>query len=213
MRAFLLLPLLALALVGCNSSSSSVGVSAGTSTGSGGYYGVHYGTSAWWYDDYFYYWDNYYPWCCDNPEDFDEVVKKWWNGLDAERQQEIKDNYQNWQENNGQPDLSALQNDFATRWNSLTPEQRLTIQNNRQNKLSVSNPERAPRLPLDAKSATQMRTENGMLTPASATRVDSGLRASPHLPKSMATPGRSMARPTVQPGFPRAMSFPGIRRR
>lgn len=42
------------------------------------------------------------------PGDFDELIKKWWSGLDPERQQEIKEKYQDWQENNGQPDVAAL---------------------------------------------------------------------------------------------------------
>lgn len=172
MRIALFVPLLALGLAGCSNTSSSGG---SVGVGSGGYYGSHYGASYWWYDDYYGYWDDYYPWCCDNEGDFDELIKKWWSGLDPERQQEIKDKYQDWQDNNGQPDVAALRGELAGRWNAMTPEQQQALRDNRQNRPSVSNPDKGPRSPLDYKGGTLPRADNGMLAPTPRPKVDNGL--------------------------------------
>ena len=218
MRIALLIPLLALALAGCSNTSSS-GASVGA--GAGDYYG---------------YWDDFYPWCCDNQGDFDELIKKWWSGLDPERQQEIKEKYQDWQENNGQPDVAALRGELAGRWNAMTPEQQQALRDNRQNRPSVSNPDKGPRSPLDDKGGTLPRAENGLLTPGAQPKVDGGLLipstrpktnngllppgtqprvdTRPHLPRAMATPVRApTVRPAIRPGFTPMRSFGGGGRR
>lgn len=216
MRIALLIPLLALGLAGCSNTSSSDGsVGAGT----GGVYGASY----WWYDDYYGYWDDYYPWCCDNQGEFDELIKKWWSGLDPERQQEIKDKYQDWQENPGQPDVAALRGDLATRWNAMTPEQQQALRDSRQNRPSISNPDKGPRSVLDDRGGTLPRAENGLLAPGVQPKADSSLLtpstqprvdARPHLPRTMTTPVRPpTVRPAIRPGFTPMRSFPAIRRR
>lgn len=233
MRIALLIPLLALGLAGCSNTSSS-GASVGV--GSGGYYGGHYGASYWWYDDYYGYWNDYYPWCCDNQGDFDELIKKWWSGLDPERQQEIKGKYQDWQENNGQPDVAALRGELAGRWNAMTPEQQQALRDNRQNRPSVSNPDKGPRSPLDDKGGTLPRAEHGLLTPGAEPKADGGLLipstlpktnngiltpgtqprvdTRPHLPRTMTPPVRApTVRPAIRPGFTPMRSFGGGRRR
>lgn len=210
MRAALFLPLLVFGLAGCsNNNSSSVGVGVGASTGSGGYYGVHYGSYPWWYDDYFVYWGSYYPWCCDNPEDFDELINKWWNGLDEQRQQEIKEKYQNWNAGNGQADVSALRGDLATHWNAMTPEQKQTLRNNQQNRPSISNPERSPRLPLDDKSVTPVSRENRPQPLSPFSRDNPNVQEKPHLPGALAKPNR----PNVQPRINHIRRPPAMRRR
>lgn len=233
MRIALLIPLLALGLAGCSNTSSS-GASMGV--GAGDYYGGHYGASYWWYDDYYGYWDDYYPWCCDNQGDFDELIKKWWSGLDPERQQEIKEKYQDWQENHGQPDVAALRGELAGRWNAMTPEQQQALRDNRQNRPSVSNPAKSPRSPLDDKGGTLPRAESGLLTPGAQPKADGGLLipstlpktnngllppgtqprvdTRPHLPRAMATPVRApTVRPAIRPGFTPMRSFGGGGRR
>lgn len=183
MRIALFVPLLALlALAGC-SNTSSIGVGASTGTSAQGYYGSHYGAYPWWYDDYFYYWDHYYPWCCDNQGDFDELIKKWWNGLDEERQQEIKGKFQDWQENHGQADLAALRGDFATRWNAMSPEQKQALRDNSQKRPSVSNPDRTPRSPLDYRDASRPGADTGALLPTRP-GSDSGALLPATLPKT-----------------------------
>ena len=108
------IPLLALGLGACSSSDTGQGVRGPV-------------PSPWWYQDYYYYWDDYYPWCCDNQGEFDELIKKWWSGLDPERQQEIREKYQDWQENPGQPDVAALRGDLASRWHAMTPAQQQKV--------------------------------------------------------------------------------------
>ena len=220
MRIALLIPLLALALAGCSNTSSS-GASVGA--GAGDYYGGHYGASYWWYDDYYGYWDDYYPWCCDNQGEFDELIKKWWSGLDPERQQEIREKYQDWQENPGQPDVAALRGDLASRWHAMTPAQQQALRDNRQNRPSISNPGNSPRSPLDDRGGTLPRTENGLLAPGALPKADNALLtpstqpkvdARPHLPRTMTTPVRTpTVRPAIRPGFAPMRSFPAIRRR
>jgi len=196
--------------------------------GSGGY-ASHYGASYWWYDDYYGYWHDYYPWCCDHQGDFDELIKKWWSGLDPQRQQEIKEKYQDWQENQGQPDVAALRGDLAGRWNAMTPEQQQALRDNRQSRPSVSNPDRAPRSPLDDRGNRLTTPGNGLLTtPGARPDTTPGVQPRPHLPGSLATPNRPLAqpgtvaqprpvvqpRPMVQPRVaPPMRSFPAIRRR
>lgn len=192
MRIALLLPLLTLALAGCSNTSSSSGT---VGVGSSVYYGSHYGSYPWWYDDYYYYWDDYYPWCCDNEGDFDELIKKWWSGLDPERQQEIKDKYQDWQENNGQPDVAALRNELAGRWNAMTPEQQQALRDNRQNRPSISNPDKGPRSPLDYKAGTLPRVDHGAQTPSARPQVDDGMQAPSTRPKV----DNGLLTPSIQP--------------
>jgi len=205
MRIALLIPLLALGL--------AAGGDAGA--GSGGVYGASY----WWYDDYYGYWNDYYPWCCDNQGEFDELIKKWWSGLDPERQQEIKEKYQDWQENPGQPDVAALRGDLATRWNAMTPEQQQALRDSRQNRPSISNPDKGPRSVLDDRGGTLPRAENGLLAPGALPKADSPstqprVDARPHLPRTMTTPVRPpTVRPAIRPGFTPMRSFPAIRRR
>jgi hypothetical protein len=184
MRITLLVPLLALGLGACSSDSSSIGVGASAGTSVGGYYGSHYGAYPWWYDDYFNYWDHYYPWCCDHEGDFDELIKKWWNGLDADRQQEIKDKFHDWQDNHGQADLAALRGDFATRWNAMSPEQKQALRDNSKLLPSVSNPDRTPRSPLDYKEGSHPGVGNGALLPATLPKADNGALLPATLPKS-----------------------------
>ncbi|MGY3901047.1 hypothetical protein ACW5XF_01050 [Aeromonas lusitana] len=183
MRTVLLVPLLALGLGACSSDSSSIGVGASAGTSVGGYYGSHYGAYPWWYDDYFNYWDHYYPWCCDNEGDFDELIKKWWNGLDADRQQEIKDKFHNWQDNQGQADLAALRGDFATRWNAMSPEQKQALRDNSKLRPSVSNPDRTPRSPLDYKGDAHPRAD-GTLRPTTLPKTGDGALLPTTLPKT-----------------------------
>ena len=215
MRTALLIPLLAAGLIGCGS-SSSVGVGAST----GGYYGSAY---PWWYDDYFNYWDHYYPWCCDNQGDFDELIKKWWSGLDADRQQEIKDKFHDWQDNHGEADLAALRGDFANRWHAMSPEQREALRENSKLRPSVSNPDRTPRSPLDDRAAARAGGERSALLPATRPQADGGLltpspagtrpdlQPRPHLPTNLAVPPHRPAIPHRM--APPMRSFPGMRRR
>lgn len=210
MRIALLIPLLALGLGACSSSDTGQGARGPV-------------PSPWWYQDYYYYWDDYYPWCCDNQGEFDELIKKWWCGLDPERQQEIREKYQDWQENPGQPDVAALRGDLASRWHAMTPAQQQALRDNRQNRPSISNPGNSPRSPLDDRGGTLPRTENGLLAPGALPKADNALLtpstqpkvdARPHLPRTMTTPVRTpTVRPAIRPGFAPMRSFPGIRRR
>ncbi|MFM4679448.1 hypothetical protein ACEUD4_13955 [Aeromonas media] len=192
MRIALLIPLLALGLGACSSSDTGQGARGPV-------------PSPWWYQDYYYYWDDYYPWCCDNQGEFDELIKKWWSGLDPERQQEIRDKYQEWQGNQGQPDTARLKASLATHWHAMTPEQQQALRDSRQHHSSLSQPGKAPRSALDDKASTL--PGGGLLNPAGLPRADAqGLRTRP------------LTSPVTRPALPQRMtppmrSFPAIRRR
>ena len=143
------------------------------------------------------------------------------DGLSAGK--EIREKYQDWQENHGQPDVAALRGELAGRWNAMTPEQQQALRDNRQNRPSISNPGNSPRSPLDDRGGTLPRTENGLLAPGALPKADNALLtpstqpkvdARPHLPRTMTTPVRPpTVRPAIIPGFAPMRSFPGIRRR
>lgn len=183
MRIALLLPLLALAHTGC---SSATPPNDATGVGVGTYYDGYYGNYPWWYNDYYYYWDDYYPWCCDNKDEFDELLKKWWSGLDEDRQQEIKDKFQDWQAGHGQPDVATLRTELAGHRNAMTPEQKQALRDNRQNRLSMSNPNKAPHTPLADKAGTLPIGNNNANPPLTRPKMD----ARPHLPRAMVSPLR-----------------------
>lgn len=104
-------------IVGCSSSPSSSM--------------SYYYTDSWWYDDYWFYQDYVYPDCCHNEGEFKQAVTNWWHTLDPDKQAEIKDKVKNWQEGDG-PDISALKNDFQTKFDSLSPQQQQTITEKRE---------------------------------------------------------------------------------
>ncbi len=115
-------------------------------------------------------------------------IKKWWSGLDPERQQEIREKYQDWQENPGQPDVAALRGDLASRWNAMTPAQQQALRDNRQNRPSISNPGNSPRSPLDDRGGTLPRTENRLLSPGALPKADNALLTPSTQPKVDARP-------------------------
>lgn len=87
----------------------------------------HYGSYPWWYDDYLYYWDHYYPWCCDNDNDIAWLIKDWWHSLDEGQQQAIKDKFDDWQGDHQQADITALKSEFQQRWAQISPEQQANL--------------------------------------------------------------------------------------
>lgn len=114
----------------------SLSLTACANNGSSSSYNANYYTGSWWYDDYYYYWADNYPWCCDSDDKWDEVLNSWWNNLDEDKQQQVKDNVANWKENGEKPDLTTLKSDFKTHWSSLPEEKRNKVLDSREKHLN-----------------------------------------------------------------------------
>lgn len=196
MRLPLILALTALGLGGCSTPSSTVSVGMG--------YGSGYGAAPypWWYDDYFYYWDRYYPWCCNNDGEFDDLIRHWWQDLDEGKRDDIKNKFENWHQGTGQPDIEALRSDFSARWNALSPAQKEGLRE-RQQVLRKLSPATNPRLSLsEANEAARRIHLDGQ-----------GAGRAVTLPASR--PATLAPRPVTMPVNrpPHMMNMPVIRRR
>ncbi|MFM4823393.1 hypothetical protein ACEUDJ_00640 [Aeromonas bivalvium] len=193
MRLPLILALTALGLGGCSTPSSTV--SAGMGYGSG------YGAAPypWWYDDYFYYWDRYYPWCCNNDGEFDELIRHWWQDLDEGKRADIKNRFEDWHQGTDQPDIEALRGDFSARWNALSPEQKAVLRD-RQQVLRQLSPATSPPFSLsEANEAARRIQLDGQ-----------GAGRAVTLPASRPAP-RPVTMPVNRPAH--MMNMPVIRRR
>ncbi|MCG2837142.1 hypothetical protein L6J37_09890 [Photobacterium sp. WH77] len=104
---------LLLLLTGCGSTGAD-------SSGPASY---HY-SNEWWYDDYLYYWHHYYPNCCHGDGEYKDMVTDWWQSLDPDKQQEIKNKFDNWQGDRADiaDNLPAVKAQLDQKWQSLPPE-------------------------------------------------------------------------------------------
>ncbi|MGB6187017.1 MAG: hypothetical protein WBF70_00295 [Aeromonas molluscorum] len=209
MRVFpsLMLTLTALGLVGCSNTSPTVGASVGMG------YGSDYGAAPypWWYDDYFYYWDRYYPWCCNNDGEFDDLIQHWWQDLDEGKRDDIKNKFKDWHSELGKPDIETLRTDFSDRWNALSPEQK-SILRDRQQVLRKINPTGTDRLSLPeaTEAARRLNLDGGSLAqPRPASRPVT-LPSQP-VTRPVTLPSRPVVRPMTRPAH--MMNMPVIRRR
>ncbi|EOV0870432.1 hypothetical protein ACOKWO_003457 [Vibrio parahaemolyticus] len=113
LEAGLLVLLCGTVLVGCSSpstGSSSVYYSSG-------YY------DPWWYghDDY---WIYYYPGCCDDGHDHREKLEAWWNSLDDDQQQSIKDKVEDWKDGDMNANFDNMKQQLDNHWQTLPDEQK-----------------------------------------------------------------------------------------
>ncbi|MFM4702297.1 hypothetical protein [Aeromonas bivalvium] len=152
MRLPLILALAALGLGGCSTPSSTVSTGMGDGSGDGA------APYPWWYDDYFYYWDRYYPWCCNSDGEFDDLIRHWWQDLDQSRRDDIKNRFEQWHQGTDQPDIEALRDDFSARWNALSPEQKAGLRE-RQQVLRQLSPATSPRFSLSEANEAARRIQ------------------------------------------------------
>jgi hypothetical protein len=134
-------------------------------TGSSSGYSTNYYTGSWWYNDYYYYWADNYPWCCDSDGEWDEVLNSWWNNLDEDKQQQVKDNVANWQGNGEKPDLTTLKSDFKTHWNSLPEEKRNKVLDSREKHLNDPSAVKDRLEGVDQEKVTQKVNDSDKLSP------------------------------------------------
>ncbi|QXW31482.1 hypothetical protein KXJ75_11275 [Aeromonas sanarellii] len=87
----------------------------------------------------------------------------------------------------------------------MTPEQQQALRDNRQNRPSISNPDKSLRSPLDDRGGTLPRAENGLLAPSTLPKADNGLLTPSAQPRGM--PDRTSPAP-----WPRRYAPPSDRR-
>ena len=111
-------------LCGCSSDRSAGGGAQATVHNDWLYHHYH------WYDDDFWIWADEHPECCDDDDDLRDELKTWYDGLDPEDQQKVRDRVQDWMDENGvtpaggQSPADLVAQTASERWAALTPEER-----------------------------------------------------------------------------------------
>lgn len=83
-----------------------------------------------WYDEPFWIWVDDHPDCCGDGEDLKEALGQWWETLDPEEQEEVRERADNWLDERGletvegQSKRDLILDTASDRWESLTPEER-----------------------------------------------------------------------------------------
>jgi hypothetical protein len=111
-----------------------LGACAGDRTTAGGAQGPAYNDwlyhHHYWYDDDYWIWADDHPDCCEDEDDFRESLKTWYDGLDPDEQQAVKDRAEDWMEEHGiEPAAGQSARDLvletaSERWAALTPAER-----------------------------------------------------------------------------------------
>jgi hypothetical protein len=83
-----------------------------------------------WYDDDFWIWADDHPDCCDDQDDIREALRTWYEGLDPDKQQAMRDRVQSWMDEHGivpatgQSVRDLVLDTASERWAALTPAER-----------------------------------------------------------------------------------------
>jgi hypothetical protein len=83
-----------------------------------------------WYDDDFWVWVDDHPDCCASKDDMKEALQDWYNGLDADQQQAVRERVNSWMDEHdvvpaaGQSPRDLVLDTAAERWTALTPADR-----------------------------------------------------------------------------------------
>jgi hypothetical protein len=83
-----------------------------------------------WYDDDFWIWVDDHPDCCDDEDDIEEALQNWYDDLDPDQQQAVRDRVQTWMDQHGvMPTAGQSSRDLvletaSERWAALTPAER-----------------------------------------------------------------------------------------
>jgi hypothetical protein len=124
MRLMLTLCCAAGLLSGCSSDGTTYGSS------------VHYAYDDWlyhhydWYDDDFWIWVDDHPDCCDDEDDIEEALQNWYDDLDPDQQQAVRNRVQTWMDQHGvvpaagQSSKELVLETASERWAALTPAER-----------------------------------------------------------------------------------------
>jgi hypothetical protein len=117
-------------LCGCGSDGATTrGVSPGYAYSPYAYHDWLY-VHQYWYDDDFWIWADDHPECCYGRDDVKQAVQTWYDGLDPDQQQAVRDRVQGWMDANGvAPAAGQLPRELvletaSERWAALTPAER-----------------------------------------------------------------------------------------
>jgi hypothetical protein len=83
-----------------------------------------------WYDDDYWIWVDDHPGCCDSKAEMNEALQEWYNGLDSDQQQAVRNRVESWMDEHGvvpaegESPRDLVLDTAAQRWNALTPEER-----------------------------------------------------------------------------------------
>jgi hypothetical protein len=83
-----------------------------------------------WYDDDFWIWVDDHPDCCDDEDDIEEALQSWYDDLDPDQQQAVRDRVQTWMDQHGvvpaagQSGKDLVLETVSERWAALTPAER-----------------------------------------------------------------------------------------
>jgi hypothetical protein len=83
-----------------------------------------------WYDDDFWVWVDDHPNCCDDEDDIKEALQNWYDDLDPDQQQAVRDRVQTWMDQHGvvpapgQSGKDLVLETASERWAALTPAER-----------------------------------------------------------------------------------------
>lgn len=83
-----------------------------------------------WYDDDFWIWVDDHPDCCADQDDVKQALQDWYDGLDPEQQQAVRDRMESWMNEHdvvpvgGQTPRDLVLDTAAERWSALTPQER-----------------------------------------------------------------------------------------
>ena len=83
-----------------------------------------------WYDDDFWIWVDDHPDCCDDQDDIKKALQDWYDDLDPEQQQAVRDRVQTWMDEHGvvpaagQSARDLVLETASERWSALTPAER-----------------------------------------------------------------------------------------
>jgi hypothetical protein len=83
-----------------------------------------------WYDDDFWVWVDDHPDCCDSKDDVKQALQDWYQGLDPDQQQAVRDRVETWMDERdvvpaaGQSPRDLVLDTAAERWTALTPQDR-----------------------------------------------------------------------------------------
>ena len=83
-----------------------------------------------WYDDDFWIWVDDHPDCCDDQDDIQNALQDWYDGLDPDEQQAVRDRVQRWMDEHGvapatgQSVRDLVLETASERWAALTPAER-----------------------------------------------------------------------------------------
>ena len=83
-----------------------------------------------WYDDDFWIWVDDHPDCCDDRDDIKQALQNWYDDLDPEQQRAVRERVDAWMDEHGvvpaagQSTRGLVLDTAAERWTALTPDER-----------------------------------------------------------------------------------------